>query len=184
MYNTIADATKGAAHWVIDITFPRTATIATLTGFTSWYAYRDGMTYSQAYLIEKMTPLIHHTLDNVGISLPDIIKNTISNRIHPLYVPTLSPYISLAYSIGASCAVSCSLNLLHIGIIKTRVIWNWMLSKEQEKTNTPMPVPAAPLNVIPGYRKEIEMSTPDMKRTIEIPIHSPRSIHGIYFQKP
>lgn len=160
MLHSIVDSTKSAAHWLIDITFPRTSAIATLSGLASLYGYNYGMTNSQGFMVTK----VNNALDNV---FPSWISWGLAHFGSPLFVPSVAPQISLALSIGTGCATSVTLNLLHIAMTKTSNTWKKMFSNEEDDAEM----------------DEGKPGSDKLKRTIEIPIYSPHSIHGIYFQK-
>lgn len=161
VYDTLAGLAKDAAHCLIDYTFPQTPFIATITGGVSWYSYRAGMTYSQGII----TNLFVEKMGYAGYATS------------PLFTPTLAPYISLYFSIGAACGISLTLNLLRQGILKAHACWKKAFSKER-----PAPIPLnVPLHVEPGYRLEQVNPPPAApKRNIQVPVQDPRSIHNIY----
>lgn len=182
VYSILADTAKNAAHLAIDCTFPRTAPIATITGIVSWYSYQVGMTDSPGMLRDYFAGIIES-------NLPKPLLNALSlggwispgKAVARSFVPTLAPYASLCFSIASSCAVSFSLNLIHMSLIKAQECWKRIFSKESPPINE-----NTHLHVEPGYRKEAEQPPAPAapKRTIDVPIPNPRSIHDIYLNIP
>lgn len=192
IYDTFANAVRGAAHTLIDITFPRTATIATITGFVSYLAHNKAVRLGPTYVHDKfIRPYVN--LPNIpyekipyagdyGGYLPDFLKQGVatSEKFLKDFVETtvseailakVAPYIPLAASIAAGAATSTTLNLIHIGILKVKACWDWVFSKERAPEN----VPESPLHAPAAI-------PPPIKKQIEIPIYRPMSVHDMYFQ--
>jgi hypothetical protein len=166
MYSAIAELAKGAAHGLIEITFPRTATIAAISSGASWYVYEYGGTFGPGYLSKNVVaPVTHKIFGTLGLNswASEGFIDNVAHYITPFFrVKAVAEHASWAASFGAGCAVSLVLNILHIGIIKASACWQ--RTKEPETIQAPPP----PLHVTPGYRKEAE----DANRLIEIPIYS------------
>lgn len=192
IYDTFANVARSAAHSLIDITFPRTAGIATITGCASWLAHKfavaDAGSVIQGWLhprtinfIKNFPPLeyainaVEFIPDQISYYMPNPVTEMIDIRkgITKLLAAELIPYAPLICSIMVGTATSTALNLLHIGIIKAYACWKWVFSNEKEVKDDQ--------HVTPGYRKEAP-AAPPLKRNIEIPIYKPHSAHGIYFQ--
>lgn len=177
VYDTFAHVAKGAAYFVIDITFPRTATIAAITGYVSYMARDNAVVDGPPYIRDQIfRPIIDKAFDSMPViaHLPGAVRN----QVAVFLAARIAPYAPMIASIAAGCATSITLNLLHAGIAKTRECWRWMFSNEKEQSTTPVP----PINVPPGYRADTPAAPTPLKRQIEIPICNTAGVHDIYFQ--
>lgn len=140
VYDYFADYAKKAAHLGIECTFPRSPSIAIISGGIGWYAYQCGMTYGQKFLCERIN-------DRLGYAL--------GTASAPFIVPWLCPYLSTGISLGASLTSSFTLNMvahLFFGVkakkdgphplpqvLKEIGIDIPSIQREQPKENEPLP---------------------------------------------
>lgn len=175
VYDTFAHVAKSAAYFVIDITFPRTATIAVITGYASYMARDNAVVDGPPYIRDQIfRPIIDKAFDSMPViaHLPGAVRH----QVAVFLAARIAPYAPMIASIAAGCATSVTLNLIHAGIAKTRECWRLMFPHEKEQTTSHQP----PINVPPGYR--VDAPAAPLKRQIEIPICNTAGVHDIYFQ--
>lgn len=159
-YDNLSHYTKKTINGLVDLTFPRTATIALISGGAGWYGYRYGYTFGTWYQVE----LIYKAWGCDKWSYENLYKCIGANVTAVGIVPETTPYIARYISIGAYCFTSITLNLISLAILKITK------KKDESISNTSTDVKITNLNKQLAVQKELTLNkevhpeTPKMEK--------------------
>lgn len=115
VYDIFAHYAKKAAHIGVEYTFPSTPSIAMLSGYGSWCAYRCGITFIPGIIVDLCR-------NKMGYVQGSITAAAI--------VPEVLPYASYLLSVGAYFTTSLALNLISIGVFSAET---WIKKQCEDK---------------------------------------------------